>query len=121
MTMTKPVGRILIFLTSILVAILSHYFLNGWVNIVPWAIVALYIGYTGDERRDTLFDGAIFGYFLFLVYIMIGYEGKTDTKSIITIILFALIFSLIGSVAGICGAFLGNLAKQKTNRPLQNR
>jgi hypothetical protein len=60
-------------------------------------------------------NGAIFGYFLFLVYILIGYGGKTDMKSIITITIFSLLFSLIGSVAGISGAFIGNFARKKIN------
>ncbi len=111
--MTNRVKRILIFFASILLSILSYYFLTGWVNIIPWAIVALYIGYSSDGRRNTIINGAIFGYFLFLAYILIGYGGKTDTKSIFTIILFALVFSLIGSVAGICGALVGNLTNQK--------
>jgi len=115
MTMTKRVRRILIFIASILLGLISHYFLNGWFNIIPWSIVALCIGYISDGRRDLMVNGAIFGYFLFLVYILIGYGGKTDMKSIITITIFSLLFSLIGSVAGISGAFIGNFARKKIN------
>jgi hypothetical protein len=117
--MTKHARRIVIFLASIVVSILSHFFLSGWINIIPWAIATLYVGYTSDGRRNTVINGAIFGYFLFLVYILIGYGGKTDTTSIITIILFALVFSLIGSAAGVGGALIGNLAHQK-NKPPHN-
>lgn len=115
--MTKHARRIVIFLASIVVSFLSHYFLNGWINIIPWAIVTLCVGYTSNGRRNTVVNGAIFGYFLFLVYILIGYGGKTDTTSIATIILFALVFSLIGSVAGVGGALIGNIAHQRINPP----
>jgi lipopolysaccharide export LptBFGC system permease protein LptF len=114
MTISKQARRMLISLASILLSIMSHYFFNGWINVIPWAIVALCIGYISNGRRDTIINGAIFGYLLFFVYIMIGYGGKTDTKTIITFILFALVFSLIGLLAGICGAFFGHLANQRS-------
>ena len=111
--MPKRVRRILIFVASILLGLISHYFLNGCFKIIPWSIVALCTGYISDGRRDITVNGATFGHFLFLVYLLIAYGGKTDIKSIITI--FSLLFSLIGSVAGISGAFIGNFARKKIN------
>ena len=113
MTITKHVGRILIFLASILLSVLSHYFLNGWINVIPWGIVTIYIGYISVGRRNIVINGAIFGYFLFLIYILIGYGGKTDAKSLTTFIPFTLVFSILGSAAGIIGAFIGNFVKQQ--------
>ena len=113
MTITKRVGRILTFLSAIFLSVLSHYFLNGWTNVIPWVIVALYIGYISVGRRNIVINGAVFGYFLFLIYIVIGYGGKTDAKSLTTFIPFTLVFSIIGSVAGIIGGFIGNFLKQQ--------
>jgi hypothetical protein len=111
--MPKRVRRILIFVASILLGLISHYFLNGCFKIIPWSIVALCTGYISDGRRDIMVNGATFGHFLFLVYLLIAYGGKTDIKSIITI--FSLLFSLIGSIAGISGTFIGNFTRKKIN------
>ena len=116
MTLTKQQRRILVFITSILLAILSFYSFHGWFNIIPWSIVTLLIGYLSDGRRDVIINGAIFGYFLFLVYIMVGYGGKTDLKSLITFAVFSVLFSLIGSAAGIGGSFIGNVVRNKIKR-----
>ncbi|MFI5140356.1 MAG: DUF5518 domain-containing protein, partial [Sphingobacteriales bacterium] len=95
-----------------LLSVLSYYFIKGWYNVIPWAIAALIVGYLSESRRNSLINGAVFGYFLFVVYIVLGYTGKTDTASIIKFILFTLLFNLVGSVACAAGAFVGNLLKR---------
>ena len=107
--------RILIIIAAILLAIVSYYFFVGWVNIIPWAVATIVIGYMSLGRKDTIINGALFGYFLFVTYILYGYRGNTDTKSISNIIIFSLLFSLIGAVAGIIGTFIGNLLRKKIN------
>lgn len=111
--MKKIREKLLIGLLGVLVGLATYYLMYGWYDIFPWAIVALIIGYTSKSRRDSIINGAIFGFFLFLVYIYVGYKGKTDTSAMIKFILFDILFSLVGAGAGIIGAFIGFWFKQK--------
>jgi len=114
--MGKALKIILIALLATLSGIVSYYFVQGWYNVIPWAIAALVIGYTSKSRRNSMINGAIFGYFLFLMYILLGYNGKTDASSLIGFGLFDLFFSLVGSIAGVAGAYIGNLLKSIINK-----
>jgi uncharacterized membrane protein (UPF0136 family) len=113
--MEKPFKKLLPAASAVLLSILSYYFVKGWYNVIPWAIAAIIVGYLSQNRRASIINGAVFGYFLFLVYILLGYAGKTDTASILTFILFTLLFSLVGSIACVAGAFVGNLLNWKAD------
>ncbi|HTD42257.1 MAG TPA: DUF6518 family protein [Mucilaginibacter sp.] len=114
--MKKYVTNLLSGLSGALLGLISYYFFYGWYDVFPWAIAALIIGYTSKDRRGSIINGAIFGYFLFLVYIFAGYKNKTGTSGFIYFIIFNLFFSLVGSIAGIVGSFIGNWFKQKFGR-----
>ena len=111
--------RLAIVITGVVVGLASYYFLLSlaWFNVMPWAIVTLIIGYLSNGRKDIILNGGLFGYTLFVVYILIGYEGKMDAESIRKILSFSLLFSLVGAAAGIIGAFIGNFIKKKLNKP----
>lgn len=114
--MRKSVINLLAGLSGIVLGLISYYFFYGWYNVFPWAIAALIIGYASKDRRGSIINGAIFGYFLFLVYIFAGYKNKTGTNGFIHFIIFDLFFSLIGSIAGIVGSFIGNWFKERFAR-----
>jgi len=103
-------------LAGLLLGFITYRFLYGWYDVFPWAVVALIIGYISKSRRDSIINGAIFGYFLFLVYIYLGYRGKTDLNGTIRFILFDMFFSLVGAIAGGVGAFIGNWVKKILQR-----
>jgi len=105
--------KIIIGLFGVLIGLITFYFMYGWYDVFPWAVAVLIIGYTSKSRRSSIINGAIFGYFLFLVYIFAGYRGKTDAGSMIKFILFDMLFSLVGSLACAVGAFVGNWIKGK--------
>ncbi len=109
--MERPVPNLLAGLSGIMLGLVSYYCFYGWYDVFPWAIAALIVGYFSKSRRDSVINGAIFGYFLFLVYIFAGYKNKTGTSGYIQFILFNLFFSLVGSIAGIVGSFIGNWIK----------
>ena len=111
--MERPFKKLLIGLAGLVLGLATYYLLYGWYDLFPWGIAALIIGYTSENRRNSVINGAIFGYFLFLVYIFLGYKEKTDTGSMIHFFLFDMAFSLVGSVAGVIGAFIGNYFKKK--------
>ncbi len=105
--------KIIIGLLGVLVSLITFYFMYGWYDVFPWAVAAFIIGYTSKSRRSSIVNGAIFGYFLFLVYIFAGYRGKTDMGSMIKFILFDMLFSLVGSLGCAVGAFVMNWIKGK--------
>ena len=39
--------------------------------------IAILTGYLSLSKKDAIINGILFGYFLFLTYILIGYEGRT--------------------------------------------
>jgi len=114
--METMMKKIIMSLLGVAVGIVTYYFMYGWYDIFPWAIVALIIGYAIKTRRESIINGAIFGYLLFLVYIYLGYKGKTDTSDMIKFILFDMLFSLVGAICGAVGAYLGNLIKKRVGR-----
>jgi uncharacterized protein YqhQ len=93
---------------GILFGTLSTLWVHGWYTIIPWIIATLIVGWLNPNRQAAVTNGAIFGYMIFLSYIFAGYKGKTDTKTILLFILFNFGFSLVGSVAGLLGGFIGN-------------
>jgi hypothetical protein len=103
-------------IAGILLGVLSYHLFYGWYDIFPWAIAALIIGYISKNRRSSMINGAIFGYLLFLVYITMGYRGKTDIRSLSVFIGFNLLFSLVGAIAGVVGGFIGNWVKSILSR-----
>ncbi|HVV54939.1 MAG TPA: hypothetical protein VHC47_06435 [Mucilaginibacter sp.] len=95
-------------LTAVVLAVISDKFITGWYNLIPWGIAAFIIGYISKDRPTGIINAAIFGYVLSLVYIYLGYSGKTDSGSMIHFILFDVFVSLLGAVAGIICAFAGS-------------
>ena len=111
--MKNGIKILVIIAVSALFATVSNYFIAGWYNIIPWAIASLLIGFVSDTRRNAFIYGAVFGYGLFLVYIWLGYNGKTDTTSMIKFLLFDVAFSLVGGTVGLTGTFIGYWLKGK--------
>lgn len=109
----RRIPKIAIVVFAILLAVFSYYFFVGWFNLIPWAIVTLIIGYNSYGYKDAVVKGALFGYFLFITYILIGYKGNMDKAGIFKIILFSIFFSLVGAVAGAIGAVIGYFIRRK--------
>jgi len=86
---------------------LSYFYLNGWYNVIPWAIASVFIGYKSSTMRSALIGGAVFGYVLFLVYTYVGYNGKNDLHGYIRFVLIDLGLSFIGAIVGVAGCFAG--------------
>ena len=109
-------SKLITIFLAIVISIISYYIFTGWFNIIPWTIFALLTGYFSTNQRSTVINGVLFGYFLFFIYILIGYKGNSDRTGIIRIILFSLVFSLVGAVAGIISALIGQFLKCKLIR-----
>jgi hypothetical protein len=111
--MKTLVRKSLVALAAVALSLITFYFMYGWCDVFPWALGALAVGYTSKNRRSSIVNGAIFGYFLFLAYIFAGYKGKTYALYMVHFIIFNMLFSLVGSLACAIGAFFGNWIKGK--------
>jgi hypothetical protein len=87
--------------------------LHGWLNILPWSISALIVGYISLNKRDSLINGAVLGYFIFVSYIFFGYKGNTELSQYSRFIIFMLLFSFIGALSGLIGSYIGYLIHKK--------
>jgi len=114
MKMKNFIIKIAIAIAGALLGVVSYYCFAGWFTIIPWVAVTLFAGYFSRTRRRSLVNGAVFGYFLFLAYLFIGYRGKTDISSAFHFALFNLAFSLVGAGAGAFGSYIGHWLKTKT-------
>ena len=81
--------------------------IHGWLNVIPWMVAALIVGFLSKTKKASLINGAVFGYFLFVSYIFFGYRGNTAWGPYVTFLFFTFAFSLIGAVAGLIGSFIG--------------
>jgi len=111
--METMMKKIIMSLLGVALGIATYYFMYGWYDVFPWAVVALIIGYTSNIRRDSIINGSVFGYVLFLVYVFLGYKNKTGIEGMIRFVVFDMLFSLVGAICGAVGAYLGNLVKKR--------
>lgn len=77
-----------------------YLFVGSWLNLVPWAIAGLAIGFWG-AKNESLVNGVAYGFVLTFVFMLAGYEGK---PSLISRVPF---FAILGVVGGMCGLILG--------------
>jgi hypothetical protein len=105
--MQNAIRTLVIIIVGGMLGIASFYFITGWYNVIPWAVVSLIIGYRSKTTRQCLVDGAIFGYVLFLVYMFVGYNAGTDMKAFVRFVLFDIELSLIGAIIGAAGSYAG--------------
>ena len=104
---------------GILTGILCVYFFKGWVNVIPWTIISLSLGMYQSTRQNAIIHGAVFGYFLFFTYILVGYRGEMTIAGVFKILSFSILFSFVGALAGVIGAWLGHFLKVLTHRKQQ--
>lgn len=84
----------------------------NWINLIPWTLLALLIGRFSSSRKGAAWNGTLYGYLLFLAFILAGYRGAMTVPGWTRITLFALFFSLIGAALGALGAFIGSLFRK---------
>ena len=105
--MKSGVRILVIIIIAGLIGIGSYYYINGWYNEIPWAIAALVIGYRSDTVRNSIINGVIFAYVLFLVYTYVDSAAKMDAGNYLRFILVDVLLSLIGAIVGAAGSFAG--------------
>ena len=111
--MTKVVVSIIA--GSLLGVIGSRYLLFGsWLNLLPWGIAGLVIGYW-SERREWVVNGGCTSFALAFVFLTKGYAGSAP---LISRLLF---FGMLGLFGGLCGLVLGRVGfeiKRRLKNPV---
>jgi hypothetical protein len=96
-----------IILAAILGVILGvtgpHYVFLGWYSVVPWGLVVLAIGFW-CSKRQSLYAGALYGFFLCFSFMIAGYNG---TSSLVSRLPFFILIGLFGAVCGIAVSVTG--------------
>jgi len=99
-------AKITAFGIGILLALISQGFLHGWYSILPWILGAMATGYMSSNSKDARINGLIMGCILFLLYLLLGYQGKLDSLSLLKFGGLVFIFSFIGGGLGAFGSWL---------------
>ena len=105
--------RTIIVVTAMILGFISAHFFASWYNVIPWVIVAVIIGYESSGTKDIIINGSLFGYFVFLFYLLTSNIWNSDIKASITFSGFSLAFSVVGIFVGIAGVYIGNFIREK--------
>ena len=79
-----------------------YLFVGSWLNLIPWTIAGLAIGYWGT-RNESIVNGITFGFILSFVFMLAGYNGGASLMSRVPF------FAVLGVFGGVCGMILGLL------------
>src|ERR1700693_5262608 len=90
-----------------------YYVFLGWYSVVPWGLVVLAIGFW-CSKRQSLYAGALYGFFLCFSFMIAGYTG---TASLLSRLPFFILIGLFGAVCGIALAAAGYFLKAAYTTP----
>jgi hypothetical protein len=79
-----------------------YLFVGSALSLIPWAIAGLAIG-AWSNKRESMINGAIYGFALSFAFMVAGYAG---TASLLSRLPF---FALLGLFGALCGFILGIL------------
>ena len=90
----------------------THTFLAGtWINLPLWAFAGCALGWFVQTKREVMWCGALYGFFLSVTFLYSGFAGTPDKLPIFTLIVFGL--SAIGIMCGVGTAALGNSIRKR--------
>ena len=79
----------------------------SWLCLVPWGLGGLILGYFSADKRQSLVNGAVYGFFLSLAFLILGFSGTSLAKALTGLILLSLFGSAGGLVSSLIGRLLG--------------
>ena len=97
---------------GILVGIITSKFLlaNALLSLILMGLAALLAGWISNNKKSSLIDGGVYGFFMAFIFMLAGYTGET---SVFTRIPFFAIIGLFGGLCGLIVSFLGFFLKEK--------
>jgi hypothetical protein len=90
----------------------THSVLSGsWFNILFWGVAGAILGFFVPERREVLWSGGLYGFFLSISFLFFGFQGSSD--KIVGFAVFSLILSVVGIAGGIASVFIGSWVRRR--------
>ena len=89
----------------------THVLLIGWGNLIFWGLTGVVLGFFVIGKREVIWSGALFGFFLSVSFLLSGFQGASDKFLVFT--LFSLALSIVGMGGGIVSVFLGSWIRKK--------
>ena len=83
----------------------THILDIGWINLVFWGAVGVGLGGFISQKREVLWCGGLFGFFLTISFLFTGFQGTSDKLLVFSILAAGL--SLAGILGGIVSVYLG--------------
>lgn len=85
-------------------------FVGSFLTLLPWSVAGLIVGFFSRNRRNAIFNGAIYGFVLSFVFMATGYTGDAP---LITRFPFFILLGIFGALCGAVLGVLGNRANMK--------
>lgn len=76
-------------------------FVGSALSLIPWGLIGLANGMYARNKKESMFSGAVYGFFLTLIFMISGYNGQ---RPIFIVLPF---FILLGFFGAFCGLLLG--------------
>lgn len=84
---------------------------GSWYNLLLWTIVGLALGFFYTEKKTMLWSGGVYGFFLSISFLFLGFEGTPD--KFWGFALFSLVLSIIGALYGALFGRIGGWLRTK--------
>ena len=86
-----------------------YLFVGSWLNLIPWTIAGLGIGYWGT-KNESIVNGVVYGFVLSFIFLLAEYSGKA---SLISRVPFFAVLGVFGGVGGLVLGLLGFSVKTR--------
>lgn len=84
-------------------------FLGAILTLATWGIGGILVGVLSNNRKESLWQGAIYGFVVSFAFLVVDYNGHNP---IIRVLFPFALLSLFGALCGIVLGFAGNLLKK---------
>jgi hypothetical protein len=77
-----------------------------WANLILWALAGIGLGFFALGRQAVLWAGIVYGVFLTVTFLLVGFQGAPDKLP--AFLLLTLAISVVGALGGLATVFAGS-------------